>query len=148
MFCSRRANNSNSKLHERAHRLVYDDYGTSFSYLLAIDGSFTVQHTNIQTLFLEMYKIKHKLSESCLRDLFSIVNGNYNLRFLSDFRVYGANSIKYFGSVIWNSLSNDLRNICDFNLFKMTIRRWKSVDCPCRRSKNYLSGLGFITFSS
>lgn len=30
---------------------------------------------------------------------------------------YGANSIKCFGSVIWNSLSNDLRNICNFDLF-------------------------------
>ena len=73
-----------------------------------------------------------------MKDLFSIINGKYNLRSESDFRVpdintvfYGANSIKYFGSVIWNSLPNDLRNnICDFDLFKMTIRKWKPVDCP------------------
>ena len=34
-----------------------------------------------------MYKIKHSLSESCLKDLFSDVNGNYNLRPQSDFGV-------------------------------------------------------------
>ena len=63
------------------------------------------------TLLLEMNKIKHNLSESCLKDPFSVVNGNYNLRSQSDFRVpgintvfYGANSISYFGSVIWNSI--------------------------------------------
>ena len=45
-----------------------------------MDGSSTVHHTNIQTLLLEMHKIKHNLSESCAKVLFSAVNGNYNLR--------------------------------------------------------------------
>ena len=99
-----------------------------------------------------MYKIKHSLSGSCFKDLFSIVNANCNLHSQYDFRVpginkviYGANSIKYFGSVTWNCLPNDLRNICDFDLFKTTISKWKPVDCPCRLCKNYL---GFITVSS
>ena len=118
MFCSRTANKRIDKLHERALKLVYDDYETSFSNLFAIDGSFIVHQTNIETLLLEIYKIKHNLSESCLKDLFSVVNGNYNLRSQSNFGVpdiktvfYDANSIRYFGSVIWNSLPNDLTNI-------------------------------------
>ena len=56
-------------------------------------------------------------------DLFSAANGNYNLRSESYFGVpgidtvfYGANSIRYFGPVIWNSLPNNLRNICGFDL--------------------------------
>ena len=91
-----------------------------------------------------MYKIKHNLSESCLKDLFSAVNDNYNLRSQSDITfsgintvLYGANSIRYFGSVICNSLPNDLGNIWDFHLFKATIRRWKPVGYPCRLFKNY-----------
>ena len=102
-----------------------------------------------------MYKIKHSLSEGCLKDLFIAVYGNYNLRSQSDFRVsgintdfYGANSIRYFGIVIWNSLPNDLRNICDFDLFKTTIRRQKPVDCPCRMCKSYLDRFGFTNVSS
>ena len=63
MFGSRRTNNRINKLHERALRLAYDDYETSFSNFLAKDGSFTVHHTNIQTFLLEMYKIKHNLSK-------------------------------------------------------------------------------------
>ena len=57
----------------------------------------------MQTLLLEIYEIKHNLCE----DPFSAVNGNYNIRFQSDFRVpgintvfYGVNSIRYFGSGI------------------------------------------------
>ena len=89
------------------------------------------------------------------RIYFIAVNGNYNLCSQSDFGVpgintvfYGANSIRYFGSVIWNSFSNDLRNIGDFDLFKTTIQRWKPVDCPCSLCKNYLDGLGFIAVLS
>ena len=74
MFCSRKSNNRINKLHERALRLVYDDYETSFLELLAIDGSFTAYHTNIQTLLLEnINKIKLNLSESCLKDLFRLL---------------------------------------------------------------------------
>ena len=68
-----------------------------------------------------MYKIKPYLSESCLKDIFSAVKGNYNLCSQSDFGVpginavfYGATSVRYFGSVIWNSLPNNLRNIYNF----------------------------------
>ena len=93
MLCSRTANNRIDKLHERALRLVYDDYETLFSDLVAIDGSFTVHHTNIQTLSLEMYKIKLNLSESCLKDPIIVVNGNYNLRSQSDFGFPGLNIV-------------------------------------------------------
>ena len=41
----------------------------------------------------EMYKRKHNLSKSCLKDLFSVVNGNYNLRSQSDFGISGVNIV-------------------------------------------------------
>ena len=44
-------------------------------------------------LLLEMYKIKRNLSESCLNDLFSAVNDNYNLSSQSDFGVPGINTV-------------------------------------------------------
>ena len=60
-----------------------------------IADSFTVHHTNIQMLLLEISKIKHNLSESCLKCLFSAVNGNCNLHFRSDFEVAGTNTVFY-----------------------------------------------------
>ena len=39
-----------------------------------------------------MYTIKHNLSESCLKDLFSVVSGNFFLRSQSDFGVPGVNT--------------------------------------------------------
>ena len=86
--------------------------------VLSKDGSFTVHHTNIQTVSLEMYKIKHNLYDSCLNDLFSAANSKYNLRSPSDLQVlgintvfYGPSSIRYFGSVIWKTLPQELRTL-------------------------------------
>ena len=48
-----------------------------------------IHQTNIQTLSLEMYKVKHNLHESYLKDLFSAVNSHYNLQSQCDFRIPG-----------------------------------------------------------
>ena len=44
-------------------------------------------------LLPEMYKIKHNLSKSYLKDLFNAVNGNYNHRSQSDFGVPVINTV-------------------------------------------------------
>ena len=92
LFCNRRANTRINTLHEQALRLVYDDYETSFSDLLAKDGSLNVHHTNIQTLLPEMCKIKHNLSASSLKDLFSAINDK-TVVLQSSFRIPGIKTV-------------------------------------------------------
>ena len=70
MFHSRTLNNKINKLHERALRLVYKDYTSSFENLLNIDNTFTIHKRNLQKLATEMYKIKNNLSPSFLSDIF------------------------------------------------------------------------------
>ena len=100
---------------------------------------------------------KHNLSENCLNYLFSAANGNYELCSQPHFRVSStntifssaANSIRYFESVVWNSLPNDFENTSEFDLLKTVIRRRKPVDCTCRLcKKNYLGSFGLINVSS
>ena len=55
MFCSRSCNNKINKLHERALRLVYDDFESSFDVLLNKNKSFSVHYQNIQKLMIEVY---------------------------------------------------------------------------------------------
>ena len=54
MFYSRNTNDKINLLHERAPRLVYNDYEFPFEKLLEKDGMFTVLHYNIQTLCIEL----------------------------------------------------------------------------------------------
>ena len=62
MFHSRTLNNKINRLHERALRIVYSDYKSSFCELLEKDKSFSIHHKNIQSLAIEIYKFFHNLS--------------------------------------------------------------------------------------
>ena len=48
MFCSRSANKKINKLHERALRIVYDDYNSKFEELLTKKSSFTIHQKTLR----------------------------------------------------------------------------------------------------
>ena len=45
---------------------------------------------------------------------------------------------------IWSILPNDIKLSTNIVEFKMKIRSWKPVKCPCRLCKVYIPGVGFI----
>ena len=55
MFHSRKLNGRINKLHERALRIVYQDYVSSFTELLEKDKSTTIHNRNIQLLATELF---------------------------------------------------------------------------------------------
>ena len=66
MFCCRKLNSRVNKLHERALRIVYQDYASSFTELLEKDNSKTIHNRNIQLLF----KVKNGLLPSFMKEIF------------------------------------------------------------------------------
>ena len=97
-------------IHERALRLVYDDYTSSFKDLLQKDGSVSVHHQNIHSIAIEMYKIKNKLSPKIVQTIFQQSEIS-NLRSEQTFlrpninTIYnGEQSLRSFGPVVWNDL--------------------------------------------
>ena len=56
MFHSRTINNKINRLHERAFRIVYSDFKSSFGGLLMKGNSFSRHERNIQSLAIEIYK--------------------------------------------------------------------------------------------
>ena len=79
MFCSRKLNAKINRLHERALRLAYDDYTSSFKELLENDKSLSIHHRNIHLLAIEMFKVKKGLCPEIMRNLFRL-NSNPNSR--------------------------------------------------------------------
>ena len=70
MFCSRTMNNKINYIHERALRLTYDDYNTSFEDLLTRDKTVCIHHRNIQKVAIEMFKVKNNLCPGFIIGLF------------------------------------------------------------------------------
>ena len=93
IFYSRNKDNKINLLHERALRLVYDDYELPFDKLLEKDGSFTIHHCNIQTLCIELYKVYHNAAQTIFNVLFVPNNNSYNTRAKSDFIIPQINTV-------------------------------------------------------
>ena len=52
-----------NRLHERALRIVHNDYESSFEQLLIKDNSFCLHHQNIHRLMIEIYKIFNNMTD-------------------------------------------------------------------------------------
>ena len=155
MFCSRKVNNRINHVHERALRLVYNDYKTSFEQLLKNDKSISIHHRNIHNVAIEMYKVKNKLSPPFMHDIFEDLGYGRITRMGDKFvrppikKVYkGENSLRNFGPVVWNTMLPEKLKICSsLSEFKTLIKPWIPENCPCRLCKYYIQGLGFINVS-
>ena len=152
MFCSRKMNRKINHIHERALRLVYNDYLSSFEELLKKDKSISVHHRNIRCLAIEMYKVKHDLSPPFMKEIFELYEGP-STRSRANFvkpkvnTVYkGDNSLRAFGPKVWDEmLPEKFKDCSNLKEFKNAIKCWEPQNCPCRLCQNYVQGLGFVT---
>ena len=152
MFCSIRMNRKINHIHERALRLVYNDYKSSFDELLRKDKTISIHHRNIHYLAIEMYKVKNNLSPLLMTELFEqkvgppTRKGDWFVRPNVNNVYTGENSVRSFGPVVWNDmLPQNIKNCYSLDEFKNSIKSWVPDNCPCRLCKNYVDGLGFTT---
>ena len=137
MFHGRRTNSKINKLDERALRIVYDDEVSTFDQLLAMDKCFCIYHQNIQRILIEIYNALHDSGNS-LKELFIRRISTKNMRSepelvipLVNSVLKGKNSLRYFGSVIWNSLPIETRKDHSILSFVTKTKQGKPI--------NYLS---------
>ena len=151
MSHSRTLNNKINRLHERALRIVYSDYKSSFNTLLEKDGSFPIHHRNIQSLAIEIYKFLHGLSPAIMGDIIKLNRSpTYNLRTRQELYSrnpktvrFGTETISILALKIWAIVPQNMKNCTSLSSFKINIRKWKP-DCPCRLCKCFLKHVGFI----
>ena len=137
-------------MHERSIHIVHKDNNSSFKDLLKKGNSFTVHHRNIQSLAIELFKIKKNLSNTIMNDILQSRTLTYNLRSQTDFvrsfvntSRFGQNSPPYFASKVWNIIPLYIKNISYLRIFKNKIRKWEPKECHCDLCRPYVSNLGF-----
>jgi ribonuclease P/MRP protein subunit RPP40 len=152
MFCSRKINRKINYIHERALRLVYNDYRSSFEELLKNDKSISVHHRNIHNVAIEMFKVKNNLSPPFMKEIFEYNSNGRTTRMGDKFarpnvnKVYsGENSLRSFGPIVWNTMLPENLKVCStLAEFKNTIKSWIPNNCPCKLCKTYIKGVGFV----
>ena len=151
MFHNRTANNRINSLHERALRIVYKDYNSSFQELLDKDHTVTIHHRNLQKLVTEMYKVKNGISPKMMNNVFNEVPNTYSLRnnrIWSTHNVrtvnYGTETLSFRGPKMWEILPDYIKEAKSYNEFKNKVKTWKPVACNCKLCKTYIPSLGFL----
>ena len=154
MFHIRRTNSKINRLHERTFKIVYDDYVSTFDQLLAIGKFFCIYHQNIQRLLTEVYKALHDISGNSLKELFLKRESTISFRSKPELVIPSVNSVlkiknflRYFGSVIWNSLPIEIREDHSTLSFPKKIKQWKPIACPRTICKSYIDRVGYIKVS-
>ena len=130
MFHSRKLNNRINKIHERALRLVYKDYTSSFDDLLAKDNSFKIHQRNLQKLAIEIFKVKKDIAPAIMNSVFELNDNPHSLRndmaFFKSRNVhtvrYGIETASFVGPRIWNSLPQEIKESTSLQIFKSKIK--------------------------
>ena len=151
MFHSRTMNNKINRLHERALRIVYSDFKSSFEGLLMKDNSFSIHERNIQSLAIEIYKFLNGLSPSFLNSIFhNNISNSYDIR--NNKELYSRNSetvryetetVSYIAPKIWSNVPETIKMRSSIESFKTKIRKWRP-ECDCRLCTTYLHRVGFV----
>ena len=71
-----------NRIHERALRLVYQNYTSSFHELLKNDKSLSFHHRNMHQVAIEMYKMKNELSPPFMKEIFCYIGKGRETRLL------------------------------------------------------------------
>ena len=152
MFHSRKLNNRINNIHERALRIVYRDYQSTFQQLSKQIKSVSIHQRNLQILATEIFKTKNGLNPVMMEDVSKFKSLAYiyrNAETLNRSNVnsvkYGTETITFFGAKTWKILPNVCKKLISLSSrFKSKIKNWETDQCPCRLCKTYNQRVGFI----
>ena len=126
---NRALNSRINRLHERALRIVYQDKKSDFQDLLNKDNSLTIHHRNIQSLAIELFKVKNGIAPELMRKLFPLEEPAYNLRNKNVFKGrnvrtvhYGTETLRYLSTKIWKIVPTHIQELTSLQEFKIKIR--------------------------
>ena len=140
-FCKASDTRKLERLQERGLRAVFKNNNLSYVNLLKRAKLPTLLNRRLQDLCILMYKVKHELCPSYIRNIFSRQSNTYNLR-QSDFTLprfntvtYGKHSVRFLGPKLWSKLPKNNRDAESLKVFKKRIRDLnlsELIDDGCR----------------
>ena len=75
-----------NKIHESALRIVLNDHISDFEAMLWSINGITIYHRNIQTLMIELFKIKYDFAPPIMDSMLNRRTICYNVRNLQEFQ--------------------------------------------------------------
>ena len=104
MFHGKGVNSKINHIHERALRIAYQDFTSSFAELLINDNSISIHQRNLQLLVTEIYRTKMNINPSYMKEIFVEREIHYSLRVMNSVyarklrtTAYGLETVSFLG---------------------------------------------------
>ena len=122
-FCGKVNNGKLEKIQERALRILYKDYESSYEELISEAGTTNLLTSRIKKICLEVLKSLHGTTPPCVSNMFQPKEQNYSLRnkipIIQPRRnttTNGLRTISYIGAKLWNELPINVENPDDLSV--------------------------------
>ena len=141
--------NKIEKIQEKALRLITNDKGLSYNDLLKKHNKFSIKTRSLKILATEIFKTINNLNPIYMKDIFKVKTGqkntrqNLNLK-SQDYKTkkFGFRSLRVLGTLLWNSLPNEITNLDQISQFKYFLKNWGKEHCPnYKRFINYFDAI-------
>ena len=103
-----------NKVHERALRVLLNDYESDFGKLLHINNGVCNHHRNIQTLLIEILKIEKGFAPPIMASILKGRNKTYSVRNFQEFETerkiilyFGLKTISYRSPQLWSARTHE-----------------------------------------
>ena len=137
-FCSKQNTEKLEKLQHRSLKIVFEDYSSSYEFLLSKANMPTLHISRLRQLAIEVFKCLQNISPKYVQELITVNSSYYSFRNNNTLEVprvntetYGKKSFRYEATQVWNSLPNELRTETDYGEFRRLIQTWSGFKCKC-----------------
>ena len=139
-----------NRIQERALRIFYKDYDSTFAKLLEKDSSVSIHIRNQQVVTSEIFKGRNNLSPPIVQNIFfRTLELAYSLRRDSFWKPQNRDpTIRYWifnipRPKLWSQVPREIK-CASIAAFKYKIKSWRSKLCPCKLCKTYVVNLGYL----
>ena len=139
MLCGKAANDNIDRVHKQALRILLNDHESTFEALLAQNGETNIHTHNLRMLMIEIHKTLNNTNPPFMQEYFIRKDVKYDLRTRYLLQIPAAksisfriDSIKFRGSLLWNSIHDLIKIASSAAIFKRNIKNWSGEECHCK----------------
>ncbi len=137
-FCGKTCTKKIEAIQERALRFMFNDKTSIYSSLLEKCNYTTLHFRCIKAIASEVFKSLNNLNPNFMNKIFQVKDIIYDLRdsnMLCQPKVnkitYGKKTFSYYGTHIWNSLPNNIKESTSLDNFKTMLKACEGPKCQC-----------------
>ena len=138
MFCQKTSYKKIQNIQKRALRIVFLEHENTLNEICSVHKKIKIHCKHLCTLATERFKMFLNLNPSFMSDLFVRKESPYNLRKSNLLKLpeaksseYGTDSVFFQGSLFWNSLPDNVKNLRSVPNFKKALKSL-NFTCTCQ----------------